>query len=134
MYCGFLPRMSTTLPTDKPQRFFLGTTAMIGSTLNMKRTTICSVALAALALTVSFASQSLAQNTWTLRLSEKEGELANGSDPMWSKWLMWDIGYQRMVERNSPYLEVTNASTSTLPITQFHITIGDNRYKFAPVV
>jgi hypothetical protein len=107
---------------------------MIGSTLNMKRTTICSVALAALALTVSFASQSLAQNTWTLRLSEKEGELANGSDPMWSKWLMWDIGYQRMVERNSPYLEVTNASTSTLPITQFHITIGDNRFNFAPVV
>ena len=25
---------------------------------------------------------------------------------MWSKWLMWDIGYQRMVERNSPYIEL----------------------------
>jgi len=108
---------------------------MIGSTMKTRRTAICSVALAALALTVTLASQSLAQQqAWTLRLSEKEGELANGSDPMWSKWLMWDIGYQRMVERNSPYFELSNASTSTLPITQFHITIGDNRFNFAPVV
>jgi hypothetical protein len=90
--------------------------------------------VAALALAAALASQSKAQDAYTLRLSEKEGELANGSDPMWSKWLMWDIGYQRMVERNSPYLEITNASTSTAPITEFHITIGDNRFNFAPVV
>jgi hypothetical protein len=87
-------------------------------------------------MAVSFASQVLAAtpDAFTVRLSEKEGELANGNDPMWSKWLMWDIGYQRMVERNSPYLELTNASTSTDPITEFHITIGDNRFNFTPVV
>jgi hypothetical protein len=107
---------------------------MIGITSKTRRLAACSVALAALALTVSFASQSQAQNAWSVRLSEKEDELAHGNDPMWSKWLMWDIGYQRMVERNSPYLELTNASTSTVPITEFHITIGDNRFNFAPVV
>ena len=107
---------------------------MIGLTLKTRRTAVCSLALAALALTVSFASQSLAQTAWSLRLSEKEGELAHTNDPMWSKWLMWNIGYQRMVDRNSPYLELSNASTSTEPITQFHITIGDNRFNFAPVV
>ena len=106
---------------------------MIGIALN-RRTAACSVVLAALALTVSFANQSLAQDAWSLRLSEKEDELAHGNDPMWSKWLMWDIGYQRMVDRNSPYFELSNASTSTLPITEFHITIGDNRFNFAPVV
>jgi hypothetical protein len=107
---------------------------MIGSTMKTKRTAVCSVALAALALVVSFASQSLAQDVWSLRLSEKEGELAHTNDPMWSKWLMWDIGYQRMVDRNSPYLELTNAASSTDPITEFHITIGDNRFNFAPVM
>src|SRR5262245_66464119 len=115
---------------------FSGTTAMIGIASKTRRTAACSIALVALALTVSFASQSLAAtpDAFTVRLSEKEDELANGNDPMWSKWLMWDIGYQRMVERNSPYLELTNASTSTDPITEFHITIGDNRFNFAPVV
>jgi hypothetical protein len=107
---------------------------MIGIASKTRRTAACSIAFAALAMTVSFVSQSLAVDAFTVRLSEKEGELANGNDPMWSKWLMWDIGYQRMVERNSPYLELTNASTSTDPITEFHITIGDNRFNFAPVV
>jgi hypothetical protein len=53
---------------------------------------------------------------------------------MWSKWLMWDIGFQRMKDRNSPYFEITNAATSVDPITQVHITVGDNRFNFAPVV
>lgn len=107
---------------------------MIGSTMKTRRVAVCSVVLAALATTVSLSSQALAQDNFSVRLSEKEGELAHTGDPMWSKWLMWDIGYQRMVDRNSPYLEVTNASTSIDPITEFHITIGDNRFNFAPVM
>jgi len=107
---------------------------MIGLASKTRRMAAYSVALAAFALMVSFASQSMAQTAWSLRLSEKEGELAHTGDPMWSKWLMWDVGYQRMVDRNSPYLELTNASTSTVPITEFHITIGDNRFNFAPVM
>ncbi len=106
---------------------------MISSALKTRCVAVCLVALAALATTMSLSSQALAQDAYSVRLSEKEGELAHTGDAMWSKWLMWDIGYQRMVDRNSPYLEVTNASTSVDPITEFHITIGDNRFNFAPI-
>ncbi|HEX5471520.1 MAG TPA: PEP-CTERM sorting domain-containing protein [Lacipirellulaceae bacterium] len=106
---------------------------MIRSVLRIARTAAWSATLASLAISASFTNRTLAQDSWSLRISEKENELAHTNDPMWSKWLMWDIGYQRMVDRNSPYLELTNASTSTEPITQFHITIGDNRFNFAPV-
>jgi hypothetical protein len=106
---------------------------MIGSALKTRPTIYYSIVLMTLAAAVSLTSQVSAQDAWTLRLSEKEDELAHTGDPMWAKWLMWDIGYQRMVDRNMPYLEVMNAATSTDPITQFHITIGDNRFNFAPV-
>jgi hypothetical protein len=102
--------------------------------LNLRRTALCFVALTALATVVSSAIQVTAQDSWSLRLSEKEGELAHTGDAMWSKWLMWDIGFQRMKDRNSPYFEITNAATSVDPITQVHITVGDNRFNFAPVV
>src|SRR5436305_15178811 len=103
---------------------------MIGSALKTRRIVIWSAALMALAAATSLTSQVSAQDSWTLRISEKENELAHTGDPMWAKWLMWDIGFQRMVDRNMPYLEVMNATTSTDPITQFHITIGDNRFNF----
>jgi len=106
---------------------------MFGSELNTRRTALCFAALAALATFVSLASDATAQDSWSLRLSEKEGELAHTGDPMWSKWLMWDIGFQRMKDRNSPYFEITNAASSVDPITQVHITVGDNRFNFAPV-
>jgi hypothetical protein len=106
---------------------------MIGSALKTRRTAIWSAALMALAMAASLTSQVSAQDSWTASISEKELMLAHPNDPMWAKWLMWDIGFQRMVDRNMPYLEVMNAATSTDPITQFHLTIGDNRFNFAPV-
>src|SRR4029078_1627740 len=81
----------------------------------------------------AIASAATPLDDWSVRLSEKEGELAHTGDAMWSKWLMWDIGQQRMVDRNSPYLEITNAATSTDSITEFHITIGDHRFNFAQI-
>jgi hypothetical protein len=100
---------------------------------NAGRAVVCFAALAALAITASISTAATPVDDWSVRLSEKEGELEHTGDAMWSKWLMWDIGYQRMVDRNSPYLELTNAATSTDPITEFHITIGDNRFNFAPI-
>jgi hypothetical protein len=38
-----------------------------------------------------------------------------------------------MMDRNSPYIELQNDSTSTSPISEFHITIGDNRFNFGNV-
>ncbi len=74
-----------------------------------------------------------AVNSYTANFSEKELKLSHPTDPAWDKWLMGDIGYQRMVERNSPFVELVNDATSTSPITEFHLTIGDNRFNFAPV-
>ena len=71
-------------------------------------------------------------DAWTLRISEKQLKLEHPTDMMWDKWLMWDIGSQRMVDRNMPYIEVTN-NHPTDPITEFHLTIGDTRFFFGPV-
>ncbi|HEX3599640.1 MAG TPA: PEP-CTERM sorting domain-containing protein [Lacipirellulaceae bacterium] len=87
----------------------------------------------ALVVAASLASAAKAQNAFTVNLSEKKDKLANPTDMMWDKWVTWDLGSQRMRDRNSPYLEVTNNSTSTSPITEFHLTIGDNRFNFGPV-
>jgi hypothetical protein len=44
---------------------------------------------------------------------------------------MWDLAFQRMNDRNMPYIELANNATSTAPITELHLTIGDNRFHFA---
>jgi hypothetical protein len=73
-----------------------------------------------------------AQNSWTLNVSEKEMKLEEPTDMMWDKWLMWDIGYQRMMCRNMPYFELINDAASLDPITELNLTIGDNRFNFGP--
>jgi hypothetical protein len=110
-----------------------GKTTMTQSASNTVRAVVCLAVLAALAVTTSISSAATPIDDWTVRLSEKENELAHTGDAMWTKWVMWDIGYQRMVDRNAPYLELTNAATSLDPITEFHITIGDNRFNFEPI-
>jgi hypothetical protein len=73
-----------------------------------------------------------AQNSWSLSISEKELKLEHPTDMMWDKWLMWDIGWQRMMNRNMPFLELTNEISSVGNITEFQLTIGDNRFDFGP--
>ncbi len=91
------------------------------------------VAMSALALMILSTASARAQNSFTLSISAKEQKLANPTDMMWDKWLMWDLGYERMMDRNAPYLQLQNDASSTSPITEFHITIGDNRFNFGPV-
>ena len=87
-----------------------------------------------LILTV-FVNFAHAQNfgSFTLEISEKEMKLEHPTDMMWDKWLMWDTASQREDERNMPYLQLTNSSTSTAPLTQLHLTIGDTRFNFGVV-
>jgi hypothetical protein len=76
-----------------------------------------------------------AQNNYTMNISEKELRLAHPdpNDAAWNKWLATsDIGAQRMMERSMPYIELQNAATSSSPITEFHLTIGDSRFNFTP--
>jgi hypothetical protein len=89
----------------------------------------CIIALSATALT---AGRLEAQgNSFTLKFSEKEMKLEHPTDMMWDKYLMWDLGFQRMNDRNMPYLELTNDASSTLPIKELHLTIGDTRFNFS---
>jgi hypothetical protein len=76
----------------------------------------------------------VAQDSWLLQISEKENQLAHPTDPMWMKANMWDIGYQRVNDRNMPVLELTNLQPAGGPdITQFQLTIGDSRFNFSDV-
>jgi hypothetical protein len=69
---------------------------------------------------------------WQLKISEKELQLANPTDPMWMKSNMWDISYQRMHDRNMPTLELTNLQAAGSPdITKLTLSIGDTRFHFA---
>jgi hypothetical protein len=71
-------------------------------------------------------------STWVLRISEKERQLSDGTDPMWMKSLMWDLSYHRMNSRNLPTFELKNtAAAGGLDITQIQMTIGDTRFHFA---
>src|SRR4051794_12945754 len=92
-----------------------------------KHTRAAILASSVLLLLAIFATATQAQNAFTMSISEKEMKLEHPNDMMWDKWLMWDLGYQRMVNRNSPYIELLNDGTSSSPITEFHLTIGDNR-------
>lgn len=80
------------------------------------------------AFIASLAADARAQSTFTVNISEKELKLAHPTDMMWDKHLMWDLSFQRMNDRNMPYVELRN--TGTAPITEFHMTIGDPRFNF----
>jgi hypothetical protein len=86
---------------------------------------------------LAFTSLALAATTadaqvgnFTVRISEKQLKLEHPADMAWDKSLMWDLGFQRMNDRNMPYIEVANSATSTAPLTEFHMTIGDARFNF----
>jgi hypothetical protein len=94
---------------------------------------VCS-ALAAAVCLASQAASSLAQSnqgSFTLKVSEKEMNLEHPDDKAWQHYLMWDLGFQRMTDRNMPFFELTNNATSNAAITEFRITIGDTRFHFA---
>jgi hypothetical protein len=85
---------------------------------------------------LALAVQSVAQDqTWELKISEKELQLANPTDPMWMKSNMWDVSFQRMHDRNRPTLELTNLQAAGSPdITKLTLSIGDTRFHFGDEV
>lgn len=109
---------------------------MIGYLSNLRnlfRSAAFKSAVLAISAAMLAATSALAQNSWLVSISEKEMKLEHPTDMMWDKWLMWDIGYERMMCRNRPYIELLNEATSSAPITEFHLTIGDNNFNFGPV-
>jgi hypothetical protein len=87
----------------------------------------------ALMLLVTSADRARSQNSgaFTLKITEKEMKLEHPTDMMWDKYLMWDLAFQRMNDRNMPYIELANDMNSTAPITELHMSIGDTRFNFS---
>jgi hypothetical protein len=71
-------------------------------------------------------------DSWVMQIAEKELKLEHPNDAAWERWFEGDIGYQRMIERNSPFIELTNTST-TSSIDEFHLTVGDTNFNFGAV-
>lgn len=93
------------------------------------RASLC--ALGALLVVAAVASPSVAEvGAFSVKISEKEMLLDAPDDMAVQKYVMWDLGFQRMNDRNMPYIELTNDASSTAPITEFRLTIGDERFNF----
>jgi hypothetical protein len=67
---------------------------------------------------------------FSLTISEKEMALNDSIDLMTMKYLMWDLSFDRIMARNMPYVEVRNNSDSDAPLTEFRMTIGDEKFHF----
>ncbi|MEX0612887.1 MAG: hypothetical protein WD738_01795 [Pirellulales bacterium] len=104
---------------------------------DLKRLDLRCAAAMLIVMSVEFSKPSsargqLLENCFLLKISEKELQLAHPDDPEWMKVNMWDIGFQRMNERNMPTLELMNTTAVGGPdIVQFQMTIGDTRFHFA---
>jgi hypothetical protein len=95
--------------------------------INLRR---AAALLAPACLLLAVAPPLWAQNNFNLKISEKEMQLEHPTDMAWMKFNMWDVTYERMFDRNTPTLELTNTST-TNSITQLKLTIGDTRFHFS---
>lgn len=88
----------------------------------------------ALALLCTLTAGAMAQvgtvASFSLNLSSSEQILANPNDPTVMHFQSWDSPLTRIIERNMPFLELTNSATSTVNLTEFRFTIGDTNYNF----
>jgi hypothetical protein len=101
-----------------------------------KRAAICpSAAVLALACALTFPATSAAQTAlqgtgFILQVNEKEMVLAHPGNQAMANYAEWDTPYQRLLDRNMPFLMLTNLDDSEAPITQLELTIGDERFNF----
>ena len=88
------------------------------------------LAVAALAVAVSPAAAQIDNASFTLKISEREKALSDPTNAELQNFLMWDLGADRVAARSMPFIELRNDSTSDAPITEFRMTIGDDRFHF----
>jgi hypothetical protein len=69
--------------------------------------------------------------SYTVKFSEKEAVLIAPDDPFAAKASAWDHPFQRIMDRNMPWIEITNEGNSTAQITEFLLTIGDTNFNFS---
>jgi hypothetical protein len=108
-----------------------GMTSMTLFTRFRSRSRRCAAALAAASIALA-AESAFAQSTaelFMLKFSEKEAAISDPTNTPLQNFLMWDLGAERVVARNTPYVELTNLHDS-LALSEFHMSIGDGRFHF----
>jgi PEP-CTERM motif-containing protein len=107
---------------------------MFGCTESTRVSALARMAVVVLTLAVSaqLAAPALAATgtgnpDFSIKITEKEGNLGT-PDAAMMHYLMWDLGVDRVADRNMPVLEVKNMSDS--PLKELTMTIGDDRFNF----
>lgn len=67
----------------------------------------------------------------SFRLSSKETLFTQPHTPEWMMAAMSDTPSRRRADRNMPWLEIQNDSVEGVNLTEFHLTIGDERFHFS---
>ena len=100
-----------------------------------RRWTVClaSLAVAVLLGTANSAMADLEEVGFQVKISEKEMILEHPNDADYKMFAMWDTAYQRIRNRNMPWVEVENLSTAG-NLTEFSLTIGDTDYNYTDAV
>jgi PEP-CTERM motif len=89
----------------------------------------CAIAVM-LALACIPQARAAGTDSFTVKIAEKQQALSDPTNTAVQHFLMWDLGADRVIARSMPFLELQNDSTSTSPITEFHLTIGDTLFHF----
>jgi hypothetical protein len=100
--------------------------------LRFQNSTAIAAGILAIAVGTALAAPALAvtsTDSFTVRVSEKQGALLDPSGSMMS-YMARDLGFDRMISRNRPFLELTNDAASNDPISEFHLALGDSRFNF----
>jgi hypothetical protein len=87
------------------------------------------LALACFAVAALPARAQFDDATFSLKISEKAKAITDPTNTALQNFLMWDLGSDRVMNRNMPYLELENLH-DTQPITEFRMTVGDPRFHF----
>ena len=67
----------------------------------------------------------------SFRLSSKETLFTQPHTPEWMMAAMSDTPSRRRADRNMPWIEIQNDSVEGVNLTEFHLTIGDERFHFS---
>ena len=76
-------------------------------------------------------TQARAQEGYEIGFSSSEAVLASNGDPTVLHLESWDSPLVRIVERNMPFIELTNTSANGAALTEFRMTIGDTLFNFS---
>lgn len=81
-------------------------------------------------LSASPAMAQLGDVGFQVSIASKEMVLENPNDDSVKMFAAWDAPFQRIADRNMPFIEVMNLGGSTGNLTEFNITIGDTDFNF----